>query len=779
MTTLPFRPPARLTLAVDARLADAPTHDEHIWTLHAAHGVPAALTLATTYGLRVQEMAIFPFMESDEQQRWASSTFAKSPQLVDFSVGFAHVVCEPFPALELTCRYWVAHPRGVIGQLVLRNTGQTPREGVLGLAVVLRALQGEAGGMMPRTRGAVHFLQGEAGGLQPLVFLTGGAEGALSPFPSLLVPFALPAGGSRRLTWVQTALADAEKGYDLARQMAARPWEPALARLTMLEAQVPRLAAATPARTWVFTRARQSALRMVQPHENLPRPFLVTAREPDHGGPADPLALNRAPSVLEAYHLAAGHFLPTHPAPVQGWVADFFAQQYDDGFVPWKPTQASRGYLASPLLAELAYRAWAHDRAGWAAYAEPLRRFVEAWYTLGDRNRDGFPEWSHPLQMGLPDVPAFSPWRRESVGGNFASVESPALYALLYRALERMEDAMTAAGLEPPPDARTRRRRLRTAVQAMWDARRRAPLYRDYETHERPPHRTLGKQRGNGALVLEETFPTPSRVVVHVFPAGGGVRPVSVVLRGRDARGKPLEEHLTGGALTWHEGRGVATSQHVFAHLAAVTVEGLRSRCRWVVLTPQYDVPDISLLLPFWAGMLTDAQTDAVRRALVSERAYGRPFGLPLSPRGGKKAADWLRAVYMPWVTFAVEGLLAHGFVAEAAHVLTAAARAATRTLIEEGGFRDAYHADTGAGMGGREGLTGLLPVGLWMQVAGIQPLNPHRVRFAWPMPFDEEIVVQVWGWQIRRTPAHTEVRTPDGDVRVLKVAEPYEVEAG
>ena len=777
MLALPFRPPARFTLAVDARLAEAPLGNEHIWSLHAAHGLQGALAAVTTYGLRVQEMAVFPFVESSEQERWATTTFAAPPKILALAPGYAKLACAPFPGLELTCRYWVAHPHALLGQLSIANNAATSQQGNLGVGALLRPLPGEEGGMATQTRGAIHYLQGEAGGLLPILFLTGGAEGVLSPFPALKVTFNLPPGGKRTLTWVVTALTDADAGFDLARQLAARSWEAFLARLNMTEAQQPALdLPENPALSWAFRRARQTAMRLLQRHPDLPHPFFVTAREPDHGSSADPLALNRAPSVLEACHLA-GYFLPANPQPVQHWVANFFARQEDDGFIPWKPSQTGGRYLASPLLAELTYRAWAHAPSGWAAYAEPLHRFVEAWYARGDANRDGFPEWQHPLQMGLPDLPAFAPWQSESVGSDLAKAESPALYALLYRALERTEEAFQAAGMEPPPDARSRRRRLRTAVQAMWDARRRAPLYRDYETHERPPHRTLSKLRGSGVFPLGEALEPAGRVVVHVFPAGGGVRRVTLTLRGSDARGKPLEETITPAKLRWHEGRGVATTEGVFSHLAEIAVEGLRSRCRVVVLTPEYAAPDISLVLPFWAGMLTEEQNEAMRRELTSERAYARPFGMPLSPRGGRKAADWLRAVYMPWVAFAVEGLLAHGFTAEAAQALLAAARGAQNVLAAEGGFRETHHADTGAGMGGQENLTSLLPLGLWLQTAGIQPLSPRRFRFNWPSPFPEPIEVSLWHWRIRRTPTETIVTTPDGTTRTLNITQPFEVE--
>ena len=779
MPPLPFRPPAQVTLAADARFAAALPENDQIWTLHAAYGVHDALALVTTYGLRVQEMALFPFVARGGQPRWASPAFTRLPQLHALAPAYASLTCEPFPDLVLRCEYWVAHPQAVVGHLALENRAATAAEGTLGLAAVLRPFADAGHGMTPQQQHAVHILQGEAGGMQPVVFLTGGAEAVLSPFPSLQIAFALPPGGNRRLTWVQTALTDAEAGFDLARKLAARPWPPFLARLALLESQNPHLESASPERTWVFLRARQTAQRLLSRLPDLPRPFLLAARTPDHGSPTDPLALNRAVSVADAYHLAVTAFLPTNPRPVQDWVAGFLSRQEDDGFIPWRPAQPESRRLASPLLVELAYRAHAHDPSALAALYRPLQRFVEAWYAQGDANRDGFPEWAHPLQMGLPDLPGFAPWRRDSVGADLAQTESPALYAFLYRALERLEALAAAAGETPPPDLRTRRRRLRKAVAEMWDARRRAPLYRDYETHERPPHLVLGKHRGPGTLAVAETFALPARIVIHLFPEGGQVAAARITLRGSDVRGRPLEETLAGGRIRWHEGRGVAVSRGVFRHLAAVTVEGekLRSRSRFVVLTPDYATPDISLLLPYWAGMLEAEAAEAVQRGLTSEREYARPYGAPLSPRGGQKAASWRRAVWMPWNTFAVEGLLAHGEAAAAARLLESLAAAAESALRAQGTFAEAYHADTGEALGGRETLSGLPPVGLWLRTAGIEPLSPHKVRFTWPTPFEEEITAAFWGWRIRRAPGRTLITTPDGETRTLTAPEPCEVE--
>ncbi len=776
MTTLPFRPPARFTLATDARLQAETAGEDYAWRLHAAFGLWEAMALVSTLGLRVQEVVTFPFVEVEGQRRWAPETFANGPHLLALTPAWARLQCEPFLGLVLQCEYWAAHPQGMVGRLHLYNEGHVPRVGAIGVAGVLRPLPGEEGGLEPRETHAVHVLQGEGGGLSPVLFLTGGAEGRRSPFPALTVSFSLLPGQERHLTWVQTARQDPEAGFELARQLAARPWPPVEARLAVLEAQVLHVEAEAPARSWAFLRGRQMALRLLRPHPDLPHPFFVTARGPDHGGPYDPQASHRAPSVLDAYHLASAVFLPLWPEPVRGWVANFLARQQDNGFIPWKPTLPTAGNLASPLLVTLAYRAWQHDPTGLAGLYEPMRHFLEAWQTQADANRDGLPEWTHPLQMGLADPPGFAPWRRESPGASLSHAESPALYAFLFAALNHLE-AMAQAGERPfPKSLQTFRRRLRRALNEMWDDARRAPLYRDRDTHQRPPHQVLHKAHGRQTVALSLTFASPQRLLLHFFPQRGSVRSVEVVLRGRDERGKPLEEILPASRVQWYEGRGVLTSEGVFAHLEEVRVDGLRSRDRWVLLTPDYTLSDISLLTALWAEALTPEQAEQVRRALRGVRGYGRPFGAPLSPRGGKKAPPWQRAVHLPWNALAVEGLLAYGFREDAARLLTASTQAVEHALSHQGAFFEAYHADTGQGLERAEMLAGLPAPALWMKTAGVHPLTPRRLRLTWPSPFAETLRFAFWGWKVIRGPKRTVVITPDGRSRTLPTAEPWEI---
>lgn len=776
MDSFPFRPPARLTLAADARLnPEAPT-PEHVWTLFAASGSPPALSLESSYGLQIQSIRIFPYMELDEQVRADPATFAAPPLLTDFAPSYAKTECEPFAGLRLVCEYFIGHPRGVMGRLYLQNRSPNEMRGVLGLAAILHPLAEEnAQPLAPEETAAIHILRGKAGGLAPVLFMTGGAEGALSPFVSLRLDFDLKAGGERRVSWAHTAVEDADEGLDLARRLAARKWEPLLARLAVASEPLVALETKSPQKTWTFARARQTALRLVLP--NRPnRPFLVTSRLPDRPALAASAADGQTPSVLEAWYLATAFFLPTAPAAPRAWVDAFLAAQHEDGFIPWRPWSAESRYLASPLLVELAYRAYRNAPADLPRLYQPLLRFVEAWFNLGDANGDGFPEWAHPLQMGLADPPAFAPWRKESVGGDFATVESPALYAFLYRAITRLEQIAAEAEETLPREMATRKRRLHKAVQEMWDARRRAVLYRDFATHKRHEHAVLGKSRGDQPLELNAAFSPPVRPLIHIFPKNGEIRPAEIILRGLDGRGRAVTETLRGGKIAWFEGRGVATAANVYRRLDAVEIRGLRAEDRFVALTTDLFSPDISLLLPFWAGMLGGEQTEAMRRVLTSERDYGRQYGAPISPRGGKNAPDWMRAVLMPWNAFAVEAMLEQGFIADAAALLSAAARAAEERLAADGVFWEAYHAEHGRGLGVPEHLSGLPAPALMLAAAGIQPISPQQVRFTWPSPFQDELRFSFWHWSVIRSPERTVLLLPDGSEHPITTPEPFEV---
>src|SRR4051812_20878914 len=91
--------PLALRLAADVRLAPTDYANDHIWELGLGGGDPPALGARTTYGLRAQDMRLFPGFGEDDLQVTDPAEFAAPPQLRAFYVNYARITCQPFAGL--------------------------------------------------------------------------------------------------------------------------------------------------------------------------------------------------------------------------------------------------------------------------------------------------------------------------------------------------------------------------------------------------------------------------------------------------------------------------------------------------------------------------------------------------------------------------------------------------------------------------------------------------------------------------------------------------------
>jgi hypothetical protein len=149
---------------------------------------------------------------------------------------------------------------------------------------------------------------------------------------------------------------------------------------------------------------------------------------------------------------------------------------------------------------------------------------------------------------------------------------------------------------------------------------------------------------------------------------------------------------------------------------------------------------DCSLFLPLWAGIPDERRT----RDLVEKTLFGQflqPFGIPICPPGRcPEDPPELGCVAMPWNVLIGEGLIQAGYRQEAAGLVTRLMQAVIRSLKQNHGFRQFYHAVTGQGMGERDHLWGLPPLGLFLRAAGFERISPREVivrdfnPFLWPV---------------------------------------------
>lgn len=766
-------PQDRVVLAADARLGPLSYVEDTIWALTLRES-PTTVVLETTYGLRARHMYLFPLFFTDPERRQVRGlSVEESPiRLTALAPNYAAVAFQPHATVQGRLEWYIPDGRTAMARLSLRHQGDEPL--TLHLGWVADLSPGEEGRPMEPWQGhAVTLLSGETQGLPLLVFLTGGPEGLYSPYPALALPLDLAPGQERRLTLVHLAGHEAEAGLEVARRLAAQPWEAHIARLRLLDEAWPRVQPADEAQAWALAFARQSAARLLHgPFGAEERRFALRAREPDQGYSPNGRGTDHPPAwsgltVPEVWYLSSAFLLPHAPDLAAELLQGFLARQRLDGWIDAAPGPAGQQahVLASPLLVDLAGRIYAArpDPAFAAQVFEPLWRFLQVWFAPEqDADGDGLPEWHHPAQVGLESLPEFSPWHPWSTGADLATVEDPALWALLYRACRVLESlappAQRAAAQKP---LRAWARRLKKAVQRAWDPRRAHPLRRDRDTHLSPPGQRLGRRRGPGAVPLRPCRKgvPPLRPVILVY-TDTPLR-AAVHLQGRDAQGRPLGEDLTTPP-TWYEGRMVFNAAHAYGCLERVFVEGIPASARVEVRTPDLTRTDLTLLLPFWAGMLTPAQEQQVVRRLQSPRGYQRPYGLPLVPTQRPKAPDW-EAVHMLWNLFALEGAERAGARVLAADLLTRLWLAAGTTLQREGHLREAYHARSGAGLGQRNVLLGLPPLTPALRLAGVAALTPKAVEVEAASAFARPVTLLWRGVRLTVTPQGGTVRFPHG----------------
>ncbi len=208
----------------------------------------------------------------------------------------------------------------------------------------------------------------------------------------------------------------------------------------------------------------------------------------------------------------------------------------------------------------------------------------------------------------------------------------------------------------------------------------------------------------------------------------------------------------------------------VYASVAEIEVTGLEKRDRVTVSVMDFSAEDVTLFLPLWAGIPNSRRAlNIVNRTLLAEDHFGRPFGIPVCATSpGRKSATAGQTVHMPWNILIGEGLLEYGLRAEAAELTRRLMAAVIQNLKQQHAFAQAYHAESGAGVGERNSVQGLAPLGLFLGTLGVRIKSPQRVVLSGKNPFPWPVTVKYRGLTITRQAEQTLVVFPNGQTVTL-----------
>lgn len=783
--------PLCLTLAADWRLSAIDYTDDPIWELSFTRGDPAAVLLYGSYGLRARDMRLFPRFTEGAVTLSDPAAFDTPPRLAVFSPNRLNLAFSPFPGLDIETEYWLPQGGLLAGRIALTNSGVTRRKMRLDWVALLSPTGEEGEPMLPIRRTAVQVLQGHTANLWPVLFFTGGPEAVRSPYPALSHAVELLPGAQRRFTWVLASHTDPEESFRLARQTAARNWDAEMARIEMTNTSALNITTGDPDWDAAFALGQSQAHSLLlSPSAHLPHPAPVGARRPDDGfspagdgSDASPLWTGYTP--LDAWMLCQS-LLPGSPQAATGLVRNFLVTRDGEGWLDNRPGLGGQrsGLLAQPLLADLVWRIYQHtrDRAFLEESLPPLMDHLQAWFgETQDRDGDGIPEWARLDQTGFEDNPTFARWPVWGQGADIRLFESPDLCALLYNECQTLIKIAAELGRpEPASGLQALADNLRSAVEASWDGRAVTYRYWDRDNHQSARGETLGQRKGEGQVVIDQVFELPQRALVRLETPDQTSPAAEVYVHGVLPNGQHRVQRLGRAALGWLPGRATATLETLFAELEHVQVTGLPPRATLKVALVDTRREDHTLLLPLWAGIPAEARARSlIDRKIMKPEQYGWPFGLPASPRPPKGAGnESLSSVWLPWNIMVAEGLLRYGQRPAAAILVGKLMGAIISNLKREGSFRKLYHAETGQGLGDRNALLGLPPLGLFLHTLGVRIRSPWEVEVYALNPFPWPVKIQYRGLTVECLAEETVVLFPDGQSVSVDTAEPQVVRA-
>jgi hypothetical protein len=769
--------PLSLTLAADMRLCKPDYLNDQIWELEIGGGEPAALAVRTTYGLRARTMRLFYRFSEAGKTLTNPAEFHTPPRLRRFHTNFLLFNFVPFEGLEVTAEFWIPESHALAGRLTILNRTTSARKLKFELCGSLTPLDGRS--LAFTQQQMVNVLSGATGGLAPVLFMTGGPKSGSGPHPSLVVEPGFDPGATHAFAWSLAAEASSKASFELARHIAARPWDAERSRIELLDSS-DLLEIYTGDADWdaALAFSQKAALGSFYPASaHLPNPSFVRSRQTDSGfshagdGLDYPPAWN-GQSPFDAWYLAS--LLPGSPQLKRGLLENYLSVQTQDGSIDGRPGLGGQRakILAAPLLASLGWEYYQDTQQDdfLAEVFPKLLAFFQSWFLPDhDHDRDGIPEWDHVLQTGFDDHPLFDVWHPWSQGVSISTLFNPELESLLYReatSLILMAEKLGRASELGPLHQQAAL--LRSSVQASWNPHTALYCYRDRLTGVSLPGRLIGRHKGPGEMRPRKAeFEQAVRLLIEIQTKNPGApRPV-IEIAGLTSQAGSGPEVIAEHQFQWRSGGLVATSQKVYNKVSRLKIHGLDDTDKVILRSVNSASEDITLFTPLWAHLAEQGQAqELVTRSLLDGGGFDRPFGVPALPLlPAPKAEAVALSVYMPWNQIVSEGLLAYGFRNEAARLVGRMMKGVIQSLKQSRAFYERYNAENGSGIGERGALTGLAPVGLFMQTLGVTFLSPARVHLEGSNPFAWPVTILYKGLKVTRGAEATEVTFPNGQV--------------
>jgi hypothetical protein len=741
--------PISLTLAADHAFAADLESPDIVWQLDLEPAQP--LSLQTSLGLQAQSFRIFPFVGRNKLIYQNLNEYLSTPRIDSLGSNYAKLNLSPDPDTQASFEFWAREPYAISGRITLRNTGTENAELSARVAGLLVPLDGGQGMSITKLDYKT-YLRGQSGELTVALVMEGMPKPVISPNQALEISQLLQPGEEFSVLWRCSLAFSPTQSQERALKPFPVNWQAEIARLEVAD-QARTLEIETPLHDWnlVFKAVQDQANLLIKQPED-PEQALTYFDKRNTHSPVGKAHNSRfwnstsdASSMLEIRQFVRTLL----PAQVQTAV-DLVRSILNS------PQCQSKSAPPFPQLTALVWDVHTcHQQPQFLAECLPvLAEQTLRWFSpQHDRDQDGLPEWPDPDHARLSDLINFDVWQEESFPTRISSTESLGLAILLSGELETLQRMTRVLGDEDlSAQIRPYQERLQAAIDRFRSETPNASFI-DRDTHRVHPSQ----------LLLEVQLPDPNWESVQLAaPARLNIllkchavcMPGDFQIVGADIHGEELRENITSSAMLWLTHGFHITTQSVFSRFDRLEDLDV-SKCSLQVYTSDLEITDISQQLG-WEGQTSEAELPAWAVPQDFRYRFGLPTDLnPAKTDGGR--------VIIGWNCLLIEHLNRIGEKKLAFDLLSRLMLGFTGMLKREHALMEGFDSSSGSCWGNRNGIRGLLPPLLLLEVAGIQIINEQKVSIAGENPCPWSLIVRFRGLEVRREGKNTTIQFPDG----------------
>ena len=744
-----------MIVAADQQFSkELPTFDT-VWRLELENGGP--ISLLSTLGLQARSFQIFPQVSQNKMIQESLSDFFAQPRIDFIYSNFLRMVINPFEEIEAVLDIWVKSASLVLGRIKVTNNSDQNLE--LGARLAARLISLQGGSDIKHTRQAYQtFLKGQSGNLSVSLTMNGSAKTVLSPTFALEQSEHLGPGKSIQALWQCEIDYGATLETGTTTENFPVNWDAEIARLEVAN-QSRLVQITTPNTSWdaAFLSNQNQAFQLLQREADgtiaalKNRNIHTTFSSP----PAGQKDINtKTVTTLELFQLVNSLM----PAQIE-LAAELFAAHLSnclDGLI-----EGNANPLPFPCLCKLAWQIHQQfqDKTYLSAIFPALKSITLSWFDQTyDRDQDGIPEWTRGEQTELTSLSVFDLMDENALSTRIAFTESSGLVQLMLIELEHLrkislvlEDQITTAETES-----------HSATLQSWSKENLPTLNNgsllDYQTHRNHAGEILFKgdlgEFGAKAIFLK----SPARLNLRLKPQLQFKKPAPFFLHGENDQGELVVEKIDSSDLLWLPGSFYLTTKKIYARLDRIS-ELEMENCQLQVHIADLKISEISSLLASPGPEEESESEDPLSLdAILNRTAYGIPENL--DPQ------DTQQVVNLGWNFLLISQLIDQGERDQAFQLFSQLIEGQILQLKPDHNNSDRWQALTGRPIGTRNTLAGLIPVNLFLELAGIRILHENKLILQGQNPFPWPVKVLFKGLEVTRDGKNSTIRFPNGTVQ-------------